>query len=170
MVENWNIFKPLISEINDLKRKLKNEAKRKNFPVCSFFAKSLFKKISAAILKVYNGKNIKDNEAIELFTFSIRKLNILIRELLEYRRIELAHSLQNIEQRLIFLLPANTYFQLELFESEPYKTEKANLPMLKGFRKWLKYHFATPRLGLNPYSINSARPILAIQPSFPLSC
>lgn len=136
MIDNWDVFKSLVADLKQLKATLKNESRRRNRPVCSYMAYDLIKKIADPIVRVMNGRRISENRALELFGVAIRKVNLLVREMLDYGRRELAQSLQDIEQKLLSLLPLNAYVQLELFEPERYDTGKKKPLTFICFDRW----------------------------------
>ena len=136
MLNNRDVFKALVTDIKDLKYQLKNEQRRVHSPSGAFTAYRLIKKIADPIVKVFNGRKISDQQALNLFTIAIRKVNLTVRELACFGRVALIKTLKKLEQTLVSLLPENIPVQLELFEVEEFETGIKERLTFQGFRKW----------------------------------
>ena len=140
MIDKFDVFKIIISEINNIKSTLKTQNRRVKKLVCSYTAYEVLKKVSELVNKVFKARRIEDKLAISLFTTAIAKLKHLSNELRFFGRLELAATIEAIAERLFDLLPLNTVIQLELFECDRYESGSKTAPRTTEFLEWLRWH------------------------------
>ncbi|MEM8723363.1 MAG: hypothetical protein AAGE84_29440 [Cyanobacteria bacterium P01_G01_bin.39] len=136
MIDNFDIFKEIVADLKDLKAKLYNDNRRVHKPVCTYTAYEGLKGITADIQRIWNGRKIRDEKALELFETAIRKIHLLLQELRFFERKRLIAVLEDLLQKLVSLLPSYSVVQLELFAPEQFETAKEDRITLPDFKYW----------------------------------
>lgn len=142
MTTQFDNFRSLLDELNGIKADLKTQHRRISPPIGTYTAYRMIKQVCLPISRIFNSRKYGYQRCIEMFTRALLKLDLLIREMLEYGRDSLTESLRHIYRRLFNLLPKNTVIQHQLFDAEPYNNDqKKKPPTTTGFINWLQdYH------------------------------
>lgn len=154
--ENRDNFFKLIAKVDVLKHQFKTERRRVKPTNQSIVSYSPLKIVSRLLATIRDSRTIRQDKAIDSVKSVVLHLNALSRSLSEYyETVNLRNKISQLATIAFSLLPKGETLQLELFDVVVYHTDKKALPTTSGFRKWLKYLFATPRLGLNYASVIS---------------
>lgn len=141
MLVHFDEFKELLYEIEDIKAQQKTLNRRVKKPVCTYTAYQMLKQIAEPLRRIFNSRKYSHQTCVDKFTDALRKLHLLIRELVDYGRDTLANTLEHLYQRLFALLPEQTVIQHELFDADKYETPYKKHPSTKSFIQWLQdYH------------------------------
>lgn len=138
MTIHFDYFRGLVDEINAIKSDLKTAHRRVSPPMGTYTAYKMIKQIALPINRVFKSKKYTQERSIEMFSYALKKLDLLIRELAFYDRDKLVASLQHFYNKLFILLPQNTAIQHELFDAEYYHNDNKKAPVYRGFAKWLQ--------------------------------
>lgn len=147
--QNRETFFTLIADVEELKQQFKTERRRVQPTYGSIAGYELTKVISQLLRKVRDSRRIKQETAITCLKNAVLQLNRLCKKFAEYQGLEqITAKVRQFADTAFSLLPSGTMLQLELFAADPYETDQP-LPTTSSFRKWLKYFYVNPRLGLN---------------------
>lgn len=168
MLVHFDDFRDIIFEIADIKEELKKQNRRVHPPICTYTAYQMLKQIAEPLRRVFKSRRYNQQTCLDKFAYALRKLHLLICQLVEYDRDELAATLRNLYHRLFALLPEQTIIQHELFDAEKYQTPHKKPRSTKGFINWLQdYHL----LGFVRRDVERRRafkPLKIVQPSLRL--
>ena len=138
MLDSFDRFRNLISELNDLKADFKKQRRRVKPSLGIIISYQAILKIASPLNKIFNGKRYSEQTSINMFCSALKSLNLLIRELVKFDCHSLADTLQHFYNRLFVLLPEGTAIQPPLFDTDRYESDTNKPIATQGFLKWLK--------------------------------
>lgn len=165
MLDSFDRFRNLIGELNDLKADFKKQRRRVKPSLGIILSYQAILKTASPLNKIFNGKRYSEQTSIDMFCSALKKLNLLIRELLNFNCHQLAESLQHIYNRLFVLLPENTTIQHHLFDSEKYETTDKKPTLIQSFLDWLLDYSLKGFLRRDIERKRNYKPLSIIQPS-----
>ena len=168
MLDSFDRFRNLIGELNDLKADFKKQRRRVKPSLGIIISYQAILKIASPLNKIFNGKRYSEQTSIDMFCSALKKLNLLIRELVKFDCYKLADTLQHFYNRLFVLLPEGTAIQPPLFDTDSYESD-SNKPIgTQGFLKWLK-DYSLNGFKKRDRSLQRAfKPLNIVQPSLQL--
>ena len=137
MLDSFDRFRNLISELNDLKADFKKQRKRVKPSLGIILSYQAILKIASPLNKIFNGKRYGEQTSINMFCSALKKLDLLIRELIKFDCRQLADTLQHLYNRLFVLLPEGTAIQPPLFDTDRYESDRSKPTATQGFLNWL---------------------------------
>ena len=137
MLDSFDRFRNLISELNDLKADFKKQRKRVKPSLGIILSYQAILKIASPLNKIFNGKRYSEQTSINMFCSALRSLDLLIRELVKFDCYKLADTLQHLYNRLFVLLPEGTAIQPPLFDTDRYESDSNKPIATQGFLNWL---------------------------------
>lgn len=138
MLDSFDRFRNLITEISELKAEFKKQRRRVKPPLGVIIAYQKLLAIASPLNKIFNGKRYGEETSIEMFCQALNKLSLLVRELAQFDCHELAESLQHLYNRLFILLPKDTILQPQLFDADRYQSKTKKPVPAKCFVRWLQ--------------------------------
>ena len=137
MLDRFDRFRNLIGEINDLKADFQKQRRRVKPSLGIIISYQAILKIASPLNKIFNGKRYSEQTSIDLFCSALKKLDLLIRELVKFDCYSLADTLQHLYDRLFVLLPSGSIIQPPLFDTDSYESDSNKPIATQGFLKWL---------------------------------
>ena len=137
MLDSFDRFRNLIGEINDLKAEFKKQRRRVKPSLGIIISYQAILKIASPLNKIFNGKRYSEQTSIDMFCSALKKLDLLIRELIKFDCYKLANTLQHFYNRLFILLPSGTAIQPPLFDTDRYESDSNKPIATQGFLNWL---------------------------------
>ena len=137
MLDSFDRFRNLISELNDLKADFKKQRRRVKPSLGIILSYQAILKIASPLNKIFNGKRYSEQTSINMFCSALEKLDLLIRELVKFDCYKLADTLQHFYNRLFVLLPEGTVIQHPLFDTDRYESDSKKPTATQGFLNWL---------------------------------
>ena len=168
MLDSFNRFRNLISEINDLKADFKKQRRRVKPSLGIILSYQAILKIASPLNKIFNGRRYSEQTSIDLFCSALRKLNLLIRELVKFDCHSLADTLQHLYNRLFVLLPEGTAIQHPLFDTDCYETTSKKPTATQGFLNWLLDYSLNGFIRRERLRKRAFKPLNIAQPSLQL--
>ena len=168
MLDSFDRFRNLIGELNDLKADLKKQRRRVKPPLDIIISYQAILKIASPLNKIFNGKRYSEQTSINMFCSALKKLNLLIRELVKFDCQQLADTLQHLYNRLFVLLPQGTAIQHPLFDTDCYESDSNKPTATQGFLNWLLDYSLQGYLRRDRDRLRAFKPLNITQPSLQL--
>lgn len=137
MMHPLDAFRNLISEIDELKKELRKQSRRVNKPICSYSSYTAVMAIASPLNKIFNYKKYSEQTSINMYVDALKKLYLLIQELREFERHDLANTLQHLYDKLFVLLPEGTVIQHQLFDTKRLSSRSKKPIVTKSFFDWM---------------------------------
>ena len=125
-------------------------------------------KIASPLNKIFNGKRYSEQTSIDMFCSALKKLNLLIGELVKFDCHHLADTLQHLYNRLFVLLPQGTAIQHPLFDTDCYESDSIKPTATQGFLNWLLDYSLQGYLRRDRDRLRAFKPLNIAQPSLQL--
>ena len=137
MLDSFDRFRNLITELNELKADMKKQRRRVKPSLGIILSYQAILKIASPLNKIFKGKRYSEQTSIDMFCLALKKLNLLIRQLVKFDCHSLADTLQHLYNRLFVLLPEGTAIQHPLFDTDRYESDSKKPTATQGFLNWL---------------------------------
>ena len=137
MLDSFDRFRSLIGELNDLKADFRKQRRRVKPSLGIIISYQAILKIALPLNKIFNGKRYSEQTSINMFCLALKKLELLIRELVKFDCHSLADTLQHLYNRLFVLLPSGSIIQPPLFDTDSYESDSKKPTATQGFLNWL---------------------------------
>ena len=168
MLDSFDRFRNLISELNDLKADFKKQRRRVKPSLGIIISYQAILNIASPLNKIFNGKRYSEQTSIDLFCSALKKLNLLIRELVKFDCHSLADTLQHLYNRLFVLLPSGTAIQPPLFDTDCYESDISKPTATQGFLNWLLDYSLNGFIRRDRTLQRAFKPLNIVQPSLQL--
>jgi len=132
----WEEFQYVYHTVKEVAAQIRKDNRRKRREFVTGLAITPIKGILAPISRMFNHR-YSDEALFVLLSDAVCKIDILIREIKEYRETKYLDVLEKIGSVLVSFMGKYQSIQLYLFDSSKYEQVNAKNPVSESFKQWL---------------------------------